>query len=202
MTRIKAIWNSELGKILISFTGLLLLLSSLTIVPLITYTTGDSVTIRLYDVSDEPLRGGVEPYVQPGILGTSQVDESVLQGALKDAYDNGENFYSILRDTPAYATLDIDGIASIQAVSLETPPAGAVYLEIDDIYPTFDIERSEAFQEETGEWREFYDGVEIRMSDMISAIESRTPDLRERLLTGPLDVELRIWNGYYVIVNP
>lgn len=202
MDRIKQVWNSQLGKILISFTGLLLLFSSLTIVPLITLTFGDPVTLRVYDMNDDPDRGGIYPYAQPGLLGISRIDESLLTGELKEAYDAGENFYPILESSTVYAILDSGDIATIKEVTLETPPEGAIYLNVENMYPNYDFERSEAYQEETGEWREFYDGVNIQMFDLITAIESRDPDIRETLVWDPVDVHLRIWNGRYVIVNP
>lgn len=202
MNRIKQIWNSQRGKILISFTGLLLLFSSLTIVPLITLTFGDLVTLRVYDMNDDPDRDGMYPNAAPGLLGISRIDESVLTGELRDVYDAGENFYPILETSTVYAILDSGDIATINEVTLETPPEGAIYLEVDSMFAHYDFKRSEAYQEETGEWREFYDGVSIQMFDLITAIESRDPDIRETLLSGPVDVHLRIWNGRYVIVNP
>lgn len=202
MATMKKIWQSELGKILISFTGLLLLLGSLTIIPIVTYWAGDPVTIRVYDAQEALNDGGVYRYVEPSLLGITKVDETLLKGDLKTAYDAGENFYPILDTSTVYAILDVNGIATIQEITLDTPPDGAVYLEIENMYGTYDFERSEAYRDETGEWREFYDGVTIQMFDLIAAIESRYPDLRETLQDEALDVNLRIWNGRYVIVNP
>lgn len=202
MATMKKIWQSELGKILISFTGLLLLLGSLTIIPIVTYWAGDPVTIRVYDAQEALNEGGVYRYVEPSLLGITMVDETLLKGDLKTAYDAGENFYPILDTSTVYAILDVNGIATIQEITLDPPPDGAVYLEIESMYGTYDFERSEAYRDETGEWREFYDGVTIQMFDLIAAIESRYPDLRETLQDEALDVNLRIWNGRYVIVNP
>ncbi len=202
MATMKKIWQSELGKILISFIGLLLLLGSLTIVPILTYWAGEPVTVRIYDASENLRESDINPYVEPGLLGITEVDGTLLTGDLKATYDAGENFYSILDTSTVYAILDVNGIATIQELTLETPPDGAVYLEIETMYGTFDLERSEAYRDETGEWREFYDGVTIQMFDLIAAIESRYPDLRETLQDETLDVNLRIWNGRYVIVNP
>lgn len=202
MATMKKIWQSELGKILISFTGLLLLLGSLTIIPIVTYWAGDPVTIRVYDAQEALNEGGVYRYVEPSLFGITKVDETLLKGDLKTAYDAGENFYPILDTSTVYAILDVNGIATIQEITLDPPPDGAVYLEIENMYGTYDFERSEAYRDETGEWREFYDGVTIQMFDLISAIESRYPDLRETLQDEALDVNLRIWNGRYVIVNP
>ena len=180
----------------------MLLLGSLTIVPILTYWAGEPVTLRIYDASENLRESDINPYVEPGLLGITKVDESSLTGDLKATYDAGENFYSILDTSTVYAILDVNGIATIQELTLETPPDGAVYLEIETMYGTFDLERSEAYRDETGEWREFYDGVTIQMFDLIAAIESRYPDLRETLQDETLDVNLRIWNGRYVIVNP
>lgn len=200
MNRFKQVWNAPSGKIVISFVGLLLLLSSLTIGPLMTLFFGDPVTFRVYDMSADLDQRVLT--ADPGLLGISRIDESLLTGELRAAYDAGDNFYALLNQSTVYAILDDGDIATIQAVTLETPPEGSVYLEVENMYAHYDFERSEAYQEETGEWREFYDGVHIQMFDLIAAIESRVPDLREMLLNDSFDVTMRIWNGRYIIVNP
>lgn len=202
MKRLNKMWKSRLGKILISFFGLLVLLASLTVVPIVTYVSGEPLTLRVYNSQDDPLRDPLTVSVNPAILGVSYTDETVLSGELLDIYTATENFYEFLDNNTVYATFTDDSVATIDALTTVRPSADVPYLEVIDIYPQYDYERSEAYQEETGEWKEFYQGINIRFDGLMNAIESRVPDLRTVLETDTVDVDVRVWRGRFVIVNP
>jgi len=113
MHKLKTMWQSDLGKILISFFGLLLLLSTLTIVPLITYFNGQEVTLRVANLADDPMREPDFSYVDPGFVGLSFVDASVLDDTLMEAYESGEAFFTVANDRDIYAILDDASVATI-----------------------------------------------------------------------------------------
>ena len=202
MHRLKTIWQSDLGKILISFFGLLLLLATLTIAPLITYFNGQEVTLRVANMADAPMREPDFQYVDPGFVGLSFVDASVLDDTLRQAYDAGESFFTVTNDREIYAILDDASVATIERVTLERPENNVPYLIVSDLYGRFDQERADAYYEDTGEWRTFYDGVNVRFNFLLNALENRLPDLDERLREGPISIRVRIWRGNFVIVEP
>ena len=202
MKPIKTIWHSALGKILISFFGLLLLLSTLTIIPLITYFSGHEVTIRVANVAEDSLRDPQFNYVQPGLVGLTDVDESLLDAPLTDVYGDGDSFFSVLNQQTVYALLDDAQIATVTRVTVERPENDVPYLIVDDIYGRYDMERTEDYYDETGEWRQFYDGVELNFSNLLNAIRNRVPDLNDQLSDGPVEITVRVWRGRFVIVTP
>jgi len=202
MHKLKTMWQSDLGKILISFFGLLLLLSTLTIVPLITYFNGQEVTLRVANLADDPMREPDFSYVDPGFVGLSFVDASVLDDTLIEAYESGEAFFTVANDRDIYAILDDASVATISRVTLTRPENDVPYLIVSDLYGRYDPERAEAYHEATGEWRTFYDGVNVRFNFLLNALENRLPDLNDRLIEGPMTIRVRLWRGNFVIVDP
>ena len=202
MHKLKTMWQSDLGKILISFFGLLLLLSTLTIVPLITYFNGQEVTLRVANLADDPMREPDFSYVDPGFVGLSFVDASVLDDTLMEAYESGEAFFTVANDRDIYAILDDASVATISRVTLTRPENDVPYLIVSDLYGRYDSERAEAYHEATGEWRTFYDGVNVRFNFLLNALENRLPDLNDRLIEGPMTIRVRLWRGNFVIVDP
>ncbi len=202
MHKLKTMWQSDLGKILISFFGLLLLLSTLTIVPLITYFNGQEVTLRVANLADDPMREPDFSYVDPGFVGLSFVDASVLDDTLMEAYESGEAFFTVANDRDIYAILDDASVATISRVTLTRPENDVPYLIVSDLYGRYDPERAEAYHEATGEWRTFYDGVNVRFNFLLNALENRLPDLNDRLIEGPMTIRVRLWRGNFVIVDP
>jgi len=202
MHKLKTMWQSDLGKILISFFGLLLLLSTLTIVPLITYFNGQEVTLRVANLADDPMREPDFSYVDPGFVGLSFVDASVLDDTLMEAYESGEAFFTVANDRDIYAILDDASVATISRVTLTRPENDVPYLIVSDLYGRYDPERAEAYHEATGEWRTFYDGVNVRFGFLLNALENRLPDLDDRLREGPMTIRVRLWRGNFVIVDP
>lgn len=203
MTWLKKMWQAPLGKLSISFTGLLILLFSLTINPLIIYFLGEDVPIVIYDAQRENPRFQDFSFVEVGVRDLTEVSLDVFSETFKETYgiDTESPTQRFFNET-FYAEIRVENNRARVFRVVDQEPTTGIYLKIDFLSLSFNAQKTDANFEETGEYIPVYDGVQIVYPNLIPILNTRIPQLTSRLETEDIPVTLRIYRGNYIFVNP
>ena len=202
MKSLKSLWHSPAGKVGISFTGLIILLFSLTVLPLMTYFMGEDVPIVIYNAWDKENRFDDFEFVEIGIRDLTFVSLDVLDAPLRAEYEaDSRAFSDTLWNRQFYAVLVVEnGRTRLQRI-VEDEPASGLYLKIDYLFLSVDPERTNQSFEETGEYIPVYTGISVYYPNLTQVLETQMPDLRDRLKEEDVTVTLRLHRGRYVFIN-
>jgi len=202
MKSLKSLWHSPAGKVGISFTGLIILLFSLTVLPLMTYFMGEDVPIVIYNAWDKENRFDDFEFVEIGIRDLTFVSLDVFDAPLRAEYEaDSRAFSDTLWNRQFYAVLVVEnGRTRLQRI-VEDEPASGLYLKIDYLFLSVDPERTNQSFEETGEYIPVYTGISVYYPNLTQVLETQMPDLRDRLKEEDVTVTLRLHRGRYVFIN-
>ncbi len=202
MKSLKSLWHSPAGKVSISFTGLIILLFSLTVLPLLTYFMGEDVPIVIYNAWEGESRLDDFEFVEIGIRDLTFVSLDVLDEKLKAEYETDSRaFNESLWNRQFYAVLVVENGRTRMQRLVEDEPASGLYLKIDYLYLSNDPVRTDQAFEETGEYIPVYTGINVFYPNLIQVLENQVPNLRERLKEEDITITLRLHRGRYVFIN-
>ena len=203
MNRLKKVWESPIAKISVSFFGLIILLFTLTINPLITFFLGEDVPMVIYNDYDGDMRFQDRNFVELQIKDITIVSLDVFSGSLLEKYDlNENNPNSLFYDTTFYAIIEVENNRSFVSSIVDVKPSDGLYLEIDYLFFRIDPVRSEEEFDETGVYTPVYNGIQVIYPNLINVLDNRIPNLYETLETEEINITLRLYRGRYVIIEP
>jgi len=203
MNRLKKVWESPIAKISVSFFGLIILLFTLTINPLITFFLGEDVPMVIYNDYDGDMRFQDRNFVELQIKDITIVSLDVFSGSLLEKYDlNENNPNSLFYDTTFYAIIEVENNRSFVSSIVDVKPSDGLYLEIDYLFFRIDPVRSEEEFDETGVYTPVYTGIQVIYPNLINVLDNRIPNLYETLETEEINITLRLYRGRYVIIEP
>jgi hypothetical protein len=202
MKSLKSLWHSPAGKVSISFTGLIILLFTLTVFPLMTYFMGEDVPIVIYNAWDKENRFDDFEFVEIGIRDLTFVSLDVFDAQLRAEYEaDSRAFSDTLWNRQFYAVLVVEnGRTRLQRI-VEDEPASGLYLKIDYLFLSVDPERTNPSFEETGEYIPVYTGINVYYPNLTQVLGNQVPNLRDRLKEEDITITLRLYRGRYVFVN-
>lgn len=203
MNALKKLWDSPMGKLSISFVGLLILLFSLTVNPLIVYFYGDDVPVVIYNAHRADPRFEDFVFVEPGVRDLTFLSLDVFSDELKERYDiDPDSLSRRFFDDQFYAVISVENGRSFVSSIVDKEPTEGIYLKIDYLFLSIDPVKTDEKFEETGQYVPVYDGVNVVYSNLISVLYNRIPHLNDRLQAGDVNVTLRIHRGRFIFVNP
>jgi hypothetical protein len=203
METLKKIWHSPLGKLSISFTGLIILIFTLTVTPLIIYFSGEDVPVIIYNAHREDPRFEDMRFVEVGIKDFTFVSLDVFSDEIRDTYDIDQDALSRrFFEGDFYAIIEVSANQAFVKEVVDKTPTDGIYLKIDYLYLSIDPVLTDENFEETGVYTPIYDGVQIVYPNLINILFNQIPDLNDRLLSEEIPLTLRIHNGNFIIINP
>jgi len=203
MNRLKKVWESPIAKISVSFFGLIILLFTLTVNPLITFFLGEDVPMLIYNGNDGDTRFQDINYVELEIKDITNVSLDVFSGPLLEKYDLDENNpNNLFYNTTFYAIIEVENNRSFVSSIVDVEPSDGLYLEIDYLYFKIDPVRSEEEFDQTGIYTPVYTGIQVIYPNLINVLDNRIPNLYETLETEEINITLRLYRGRYVIIEP
>lgn len=183
MKTIKAIWENDLYKILLSFLALVLLFLSLLVRPGLTYFFGTDITVRI--VQGDELESSWFNILEITEIPLSRVDDEIETMLLDESTPN----YMIARNNTVYAILDTSNdITTIGRVTLKTPSNEDVYLIVDAIN-LYDLERTESGR------------VDIQIEILENTLYQTFLDLTNDDTQTFTDVRLKVRNNHIIRMN-
>jgi hypothetical protein len=186
MKKLKQIWANDLGKLILSISGILLLFLSLLIQPGMTYFFGDEITVRVY-------QGDQSENILYQLLEINQIPLNRFDEALREMLEDPTlNDYEITRNDTVYAIFDTDSqISTVQLVTLARPSSDSVYLKVDYLR----ILRDPNFESPTSSTL-----VHVAIIDLEDALYRVYLDLTKEDDIFFSDVRLRIRNNHFIVI--
>ena len=187
MKKLKQIWANDLGKLILSISGILLLFLSLLIQPGMTYFFGDEITVRVY-------QGDQSENILYQLLEINQIPLNRFDEALREMLEDPTlNDYEITRNDTVYAIFDTESqVSTVQLVTLARPSSDSVYLKVDYLR----ILRDPNFESPTSSTL-----VHVAIIDLEDALYRVYLDLTKEDDIFFSDVRLRIRNNHFIVIS-
>lgn len=203
MKALHKLWASPVGKLSISFVGLMILLFTLTVNPLITYFLGEDVPLVIYNAHRADPRFDEFQFVEVGVRDLTFVSLDVFSDELREKYEiDADALSRRFFDETFYAIIAVNNNQAFVSEIVEEEPSDGIYLKVEFLFLSLDPVKTDENFQDTGVYIPFYDGVQIVYPNLINVLRTRVSNLEDRLQTSDVNVTLRIYRGRYVFVNP
>lgn len=186
MKKLKQIWANDLGKLILSISGIFILFLSLLIQPGMTYFFGDEITVRVY-------QGDPSENIFYQLLEINQIPLSRFDEELREMLEDPTlNDYEITSNDTVYAIFDTESqVSTVQLVTLARPSSDSVYLKVDYLRilldPNFESPTSSTL-------------VYVEIIDLEDALYRVYLDLTKEDDIFFSDVRLRIRNNHFIVI--